>query len=326
MLCGTQKNVNSKNVSDYQMFDKLLREVTSKSWVEKEDFLQARAVLLDCLKLARLTKTQIYIDKIEKYLEVINGFEKLVSILSVTNKIQLADLRDSLGIPEEEIINVFFSGNNWLNLELQGDFLVVDDKAELNHYLRKLDECFGVWEENEKIKDSKNKSREPLMFPGIYQGLDKEATQNKQLREVRAQIEGDLRFVSKYLAQNDFLGAYELMNRVLKQAREAKAAPIISELTEQIENFGSIRKIFKLYHKNPKHLIEDVALIFNATRKQFFELMVSWKDLFSVFKIDGNWLVLKDDKIDQFLIMLDSLFSSWENEENKKSKVFNPQI
>ena len=100
-----------------------------------------------------------------------------------------------------------------------------------------------------------------------------------------------------------------------KIANKEKKKPVIEEITKTEQ--ASIDKLKRLVKVSDKIQIERMQKILNINEAAFNKYILDWAENFDL-RIDGEYVVINKETVDDFISMLDKQFQTWTNKEQDR--------
>ncbi len=96
-----------------------------------------------------------------------------------------------------------------------------------------------------------------------------------------------------------------------------QSPPERRNLEENILNHEKVMKLKKMLRVSKRIRLDLMQETLGLPKKQFYDNLFDWADEFG-FQIDGDFVIVNQEKMDNFLNSLDSAFENWENQEFTK--------
>jgi len=160
-------------------------------------------------------------------------------------------------------------------------------------------------EKEEKINKARDELRETLI------NIDT-LIQQFQYDDALNTLKDIMESAKEYNFKDLLVQIHEKMNEVEK-SKEQKALEDTKRAKER-EVIETLRKMVKVSNRINMEMVKDAL---DLDDKTFNKKVIDWADEFG-FKIDGNFLVINQDTVDDFINSLDASFEEWGRKETGK--------
>jgi hypothetical protein len=158
-----------------------------------------------------------------------------------------------------------------------------------------------------------------LHDPGVFSRFDLQMkTLQEKLANTRRGIRDALDNIRKVGESIENQALVERYSFILNNAKKFGITDFDNEIQEKIERLNALQKISHLFAMTNKMKISDVEVSLKMDRSKLLNYILEWQKSFPGLKIDGEFLILNAEKVDDFIGMLDSNFSEWGDKELSK--------
>lgn len=135
-----------------------------------------------------------------------------------------------------------------------------------------------------------------------------------KLQDIRDNIKNNIENLSDLLGKKDFQQVLQNLKQNYELATKYHLEDLKAELDETLTSFDFLKKILQYVLNSSESTFDlnDLADALGIDRNELFDLVVEWRKLLTMFKLEGNKLLYTEDKeIASHLHALEAEFEDW---------------